>query len=143
MSKITFEQADSMLLDFVKEHTKPGEYLLVKKLERHVMCCISKLIFFSGSLGECPMVGNTIYMDRIFIKKQLPTFHSHFHYRVIDVSSIKEIARRWFPDLITRSPKKRFSHRVVEDIEDSIEELRYYRSTMFRDSSIVAASESS
>lgn len=89
------------------------------------------------------MVGNTIYMDRIFIKKQLPTFHSHFHYRVIDVSSIKEIARRWFPDLITRSPKKRFSHRVVEDIEDSIEELRYYRSTMFRDSSIVAASESS
>lgn len=84
-------------------------------------------------IEECPMAGNSIYMDRIFIAKQFPKFHSHFHYRNIDVSTIKELVRRWFPDEYSQTPKKKFSHRVLDDILDSIAELKYYRSAVFRD----------
>lgn len=77
------------------------------------------------------MAGNTIGGDREFIKRQLPLFHSHFHYRNIDVSTIKELTRRWYPKVFGSAPRKRFSHRVIDDIEDSIAELKYYRSTVF------------
>lgn len=83
------------------------------------------------------MAGNSIYMDRIFIAKQFPNFHSHFHYRNVDVSSLKELVRRWYPE--SDAPKKKFSHRVLDDITDSIAELKYYRNTVFRDPTDVSA----
>src|SRR4051812_30776901 len=78
------------------------------------------------------MAGNSIYMDRIFIAKQFPQFHSHFHYRNVDVSTIKELVRRWFPEEYSAAPKKKFSHRVLDDIADSIAELKYYRESVFK-----------
>ena len=78
------------------------------------------------------MGGNSIHMDRMFISKYLPKFHSHFHYRNVDVSSIKEVVKRWYPEEYYAAPKKRFEHRTLADIEDSIEELKYYRSAVFK-----------
>ncbi len=77
------------------------------------------------------MAGNSIGGDRDYIRRLLPQFHSHFHYRNIDVSSIKEIARRWFPDAFRGAPRKKLAHRVLDDIKDSIQELQFYRSTVF------------
>ncbi len=85
------------------------------------------------------MAGNSIYMDRIFISSQFPKFHSHFHYRNIDVSTIKELVRRWHPNEYTKAPKKKWSHRVLDDIMDSISELNYYKTAVFKET--VAAPE--
>lgn len=85
------------------------------------------------------MAGNSIGGDRDFIRRQLPKFHSHFHYRNIDVSSIKEIARRWFPTAHKGAPRKKLSHRVLDDISDSIQELQFYRSTVFASPAEVTA----
>jgi len=91
---------------------------------------------------ECPIAGNSIGVDRIFIARQLPKVHAHLHYRSIDVSSIKELTRRWYPDALEAAPKKRWSHRVLDDIEDSIAELKYYRSTVFVDPKSTKVSQS-
>jgi len=88
---------------------------------------ISILFMFQSITGECPMAGNSIYMDRLFISKQFPKFHSHFHYRNVDVSTFKELVRRWYPSEYSQAPKKKFAHRVLDDIKDSIAELEYYK----------------
>jgi oligoribonuclease len=79
------------------------------------------------------MAGNSIYVDRMFISKQFPQFHGHFHYRNVDVSTLKELIRRWYPDQYSKAPKKKFAHRVIQDIRDSIDELKYYRESVFKD----------
>ena len=80
---------------------------------------------------RAPLAGNTVHMDRLFLARDLPEVEAHLHYRNVDVSSIKELARRWYPRAYFASPTKTGNHRALGDIKDSIEELRYYRRTIF------------
>ena len=81
---------------------------------------------------KAPLGGNTVGTDRAFIARDMPTLESHLHYRVIDVSSIKELSRRWFPRAYFAAPAKSGGHRALADIRESIAELRYYREAVFR-----------
>jgi oligoribonuclease len=78
-----------------------------------------------------PLAGNSIATDRAFIARDMPELDAFLHYRMIDVSSIKELARRWYPRTYFASPPKRGGHRAMADITESIQELRYYRETVF------------
>jgi oligoribonuclease len=81
--------------------------------------------------GKAPLAGNTVGTDRVFLTRDMPRLESYLHYRVVDVSSIKELARRWYPRTYFASPDKHGNHRALRDIQESIEELRYYRATVF------------
>jgi oligoribonuclease len=78
-----------------------------------------------------PLAGNTIGTDRLFITKYMPDLDAHLHYRSIDVSTIKELSKRWYPKVYFQAPKKDGGHRALADILESIEELKYYRSAVF------------
>jgi oligoribonuclease len=80
---------------------------------------------------SAPVCGNSIGVDRRFLDRYLPEFDQYLHYRSIDVSSLKELCRRWYPAVYRKRPGKAEAHRALDDIRESIEELRYYRSTMF------------
>ena len=80
---------------------------------------------------RAPLAGSTIYVDRGFLAKYMPAVDSYLHYRVIDVSSVKELVRRWYPKIYFAAPAKTGNHRALGDIRDSIAELRYYRETVF------------
>ena len=80
---------------------------------------------------RAPLAGNTVGMDRAFLARDMPNLEGYLHYRNIDVSSIKELVRRWFPRAFFGSPDKNGNHRALGDIQDSITELRYYRDTVF------------
>ena len=79
-----------------------------------------------------PLCGNSIGTDRRFLARHAPELEAFFHYRSIDVSTLKELARRWYPDAYWRAPKKGETHRALDDIRESITELAYYRQTLFR-----------
>jgi oligoribonuclease len=81
-----------------------------------------------------PLAGNTIGTDRAFISRYMPALDDHLHYRNIDVSTIKELSKRWYPRAYFQAPKKDGGHRALADILESIEELKYYRSTVFVES---------
>jgi oligoribonuclease len=81
--------------------------------------------------GVAPLAGNTIGTDRAFIQKELPAVHEYLHYRNVDVSSIKELAKHWFPKTYFQSPEKNGGHRALADIIESIRELAYYRQAVF------------
>jgi oligoribonuclease len=98
------EEAQAMTLAFLERHTEPG---------------------------ASPLCGNTIWQDRRFLARYMPTLESFFHYRVIDVSSIKELARRWKPELLA-SFSKTNQHLAMADILESVAELRFYREHFFR-----------
>lgn len=76
---------------------------------------------------RAPLAGSSVYVDRGFLARQMPALDAHLHYRLIDVSSIKELARRWYPRVYFASPEKTGNHRALADIRESIAELRYYR----------------
>ncbi len=78
-----------------------------------------------------PLCGNSIGTDRRFLAAYLPAIEDHLHYRSIDVSSIKELVRRWYPKVRQERPQKAGAHRALDDIRDSIDELRYYRQRVF------------
>ena len=80
---------------------------------------------------KAPLAGNSIGTDRTFLARDMPALVEHLHYRVVDVSSIKELARQWYPRAYFASPKKQGNHRALADILESIEELRYYREAIF------------
>jgi len=80
---------------------------------------------------RAPLAGNSVGTDKTFLDRDMPELVSHLHYRIIDVSSIKELARRWYPRAYFNSPKKAGGHRALADILESIDELRYYRSVLF------------
>lgn len=82
--------------------------------------------------GTVPLAGNSIGMDRRFLAVHLPEVETFLHYRSVDVSTLKELARRWYPDAATGAPRKRGSHRAMDDIEESVAELAYYRQSLFR-----------
>ncbi len=80
--------------------------------------------------GKAPLAGNSIGTDKAFLERDMPGLTGHLHYRVIDVSSIKELARRWYPRVYYSSPEKNGGHRALADILESIDELRYYRAAL-------------
>ena len=81
--------------------------------------------------GKAPLGGNSVGTDKMFLDRDMPELIGHLHYRVIDVSSIKELARHWYPRVYYASPKKDGGHRALADILESIDELRYYREALF------------
>ncbi|XP_064595657.1 oligoribonuclease, mitochondrial-like isoform X2 [Liolophura sinensis] len=82
--------------------------------------------------GSCPLAGNSIHVDKEFLNRYMPRFMSHLHYRIVDVSTLKELCRRWYPDVYLRCPPKALSHRALDDIKESIAELQHYRKTMLK-----------
>jgi oligoribonuclease len=95
-----------------------------------------KTLDFLKSVGvgarSAPLAGNSIHQDRLFVARYLPALDAHLHYRNVDVSTVKELVRRWMPAVFEARPTKRGSHRALDDIKESIEELRYYKRTAFR-----------
>ncbi len=81
--------------------------------------------------GKSPLAGNSVSVDRNFIARDMPRLSEYLHYRTVDVSSVKELARRWYPKVYFAAPAKTGNHRALGDIQDSIAELAYYRSTLF------------
>ena len=80
---------------------------------------------------KAPLCGNSVATDRGFLARDMPTLENHLHYRIVDVSSIKELARRWYPRAYFNSPAKTGNHRALADIRESIQELKYYREAVF------------
>lgn len=103
-SKISTKRAESLILKFIKKHCVP---------KKTVLC------------------GNSVYHDRRFIIKHMPKLDKFLHYRLIDVSTLKDLVRRWYPK-DKRSPKKKELHRALDDIRESIEELHFYRKNYFK-----------
>ncbi|MEU3710809.1 oligoribonuclease [Streptomyces catenulae] len=81
--------------------------------------------------GKAPLCGNSVGTDRGFLHRDMPTLENYLHYRIVDVSSVKELARRWYPRAYFNSPDKSGNHRALADIRESIAELRYYREAVF------------
>ena len=102
---IDLDEAQRLVLDYVREHAPEA--------------------------NKAPLAGNTIGTDRGFLARDMPELEGHLHYRVVDVSSIKELVRRWYPRVYFQAPAKTGNHRALGDIRDSIEELKYYRATVF------------
>ncbi|XP_065559853.1 probable oligoribonuclease [Artemia franciscana] len=82
--------------------------------------------------GKCVLAGNSVHEDRRFLAKHMPRIINHLHYRIVDVSTIKELCRRWYPTEFLGQPKKMLKHRALDDILESIQELKYYKSTIFK-----------
>ena len=121
--------------DFVRDmHTKSGlieEFdagVDLAEAERMVLEYVQR---FVPDARTAPLAGNSIGTDRMFLNRYMPALDQHLHYRNIDVSSVKELSRRWFPRVYFNLPKKTGDHRALADILESIEELRYYRKTVF------------
>ena len=121
--------------DFVREmHAKSGLLPLladgvdVETAEQQVLAYIREHV---PGPRSAPLAGNTIGTDRSFLARDMPELEQHVHYRNVDVSSIKELARRWFPRAYYNTPAKSGNHRALADIRESIEELRYYREAVF------------
>lgn len=106
-STITLEEAGRITLEFLQKHI--------------------------AEPGTVPLCGNSIGTDRRFLAAWLPDIETFLHYRSVDVSTIKELGRRWFPDQLANVPTKQGAHRALGDIRESIEELRAYRTLLFRD----------
>ena len=121
--------------DFVREmHTASG---LLDELDNGISLADAErqvLEFISGYVPEArkaALAGNSVGTDRTFLVRDMPTVESHLHYRNVDVSSIKELVRRWYPRVYYATPAKVGNHRALADITESIAELRYYRQTVF------------
>lgn len=121
--------------DFVKEmHTKSG---LLKKLETGLPLAqaqeqaLSYVKKHVKKEKKALLAGNSIWSDRKFLDKYMPDFTNYLHYRMIDVSTIKMLVKQWFPVAYNLQPKKQGSHRAIDDINESIEELKYYRENVF------------
>lgn len=104
-SDVSLKQAENKMLNFIKEHTSERTALLA---------------------------GNTIHVDRMFLNKYMPNFLNHLHYRILDVSTVKELCRHWYPEEIKKAPQKKISHRALDDIKESIRELEFYKGAIFK-----------
>ena len=89
------------------------------------------------------LAGNSIHQDRRFIRRYFPTLDRRLHYRMVDVSTVKELARRWYPGIMEARPAKNETHRALDDVRESIEELRFYRTTIFKPSQPPSGSQAS
>ncbi|MEV4120504.1 oligoribonuclease [Micromonospora sp. NPDC049645] len=104
-SAVTLAEAEDLVLDYVRTFVKEPR--------------------------TAPLCGNSIATDRGFIARDMPRLDAHLHYRMIDVSSIKELCRRWYPRVYFGQPQKGLAHRALADVRESIRELEYYRRTLF------------
>jgi oligoribonuclease len=104
-SGLTMGEAEEKVLGYIREHCADG--------------------------SRPPLAGNTVATDRSFLARDMPELESFLHYRIVDVSSIKELSRRWYPRTYFNAPAKTGNHRALADIQESIEELRYYRAAVF------------
>ena len=104
-SEVTCAEAERRVLDMLARHT---------------------------SRGECPLAGTTVSQDRRFIDKYMPDLGAWLDHRTVDTTTIKELTRRWYPEVLEERPKKNGDHRALGDIEDSITELQYYRERVFK-----------
>ncbi len=104
-SKVTEQQADAQIVEFLRLHCAPG---------------------------SAPLAGNSVHQDRRFLRRYLPGIDAFLHYRIVDVSTVKELARRWYPSELASAPPKKELHRALEDIRESIAELQFYRERLFR-----------
>ncbi|GAB3249785.1 oligoribonuclease [Alteromonas gracilis] len=104
-SGVTLREAEERVLAYVREHCPEG--------------------------SRPPLAGNTVATDRSFLARDMTELEGFLHYRIVDVSSIKELSRRWFPRAYYNAPAKNGGHRALADIQESIEELRYYRDAVF------------
>jgi oligoribonuclease len=104
-STVTLGDAETLVLDYVRSHV-PG-------------------------VRSAPLCGNSIATDRGFLTRDMPLLDAHLHYRMVDVSSIKELAKRWYPRVYQAQPVKGLEHRALADIRESVRELDYYRRTLF------------
>ncbi|MCW2874184.1 oligoribonuclease [Actinacidiphila oryziradicis] len=102
---VTLEEAEKAVLAYVREHVAEPR--------------------------KAPLCGNSVSTDRGFLARDMPALEQHLHYRIVDVSSIKELSRRWYPRAYFNSPVKNGNHRALADIRESIAELRYYREAVF------------
>ncbi|MBB1246371.1 oligoribonuclease [Streptomyces durbertensis] len=101
----TLADAEAQVLNYVREHVPEA--------------------------GRAPLCGNSVSTDRGFLARDMGALENHLHYRIVDVSSVKELARRWYPRAYFNSPEKSGNHRALADIRESIAELRYYREAVF------------
>ena len=106
-STVSEAEAERQVIDFVSQHVEPGKGLLA---------------------------GNSVHADKRFLEAYMPNFMKYLHYRILDVSTVKEICSRWYPEDFARAPPKAYKHRALDDIEASIEELKFYRSAIFKPS---------
>jgi oligoribonuclease len=104
-STVTMAEAEELALAYIREHVPDPR--------------------------TAPLAGNSIATDRGFLARDMPALDAHLHYRMVDVSSIKELCRRWYPRVFYAKPEKGMAHRALADIEESIRELDYYRATLF------------
>lgn len=132
-SDAALEQMD----DFVRKmHASSGldreipDGVALAEAELDVLAYVQRFVPLERS---APLAGNTIGTDRAFLARYMPALDGFLHYRSIDVSSIKELSRRWFPRAYFQSPEKAGGHRALDDILESIRELRYYRAAVFTD----------
>ncbi|WP_415933646.1 oligoribonuclease [Varibaculum cambriense] len=123
--------------DFVREmHTKSG---LLKELESPAALELAEaekqvldyIKHFVPGKGQALLAGNSVGTDKQFLEKEMPQVISHLHYRLVDVSSVKELAKRWYPRAFYHAPEKHGGHRALADIRESIQELRYYRKVLW------------
>jgi oligoribonuclease len=122
--------------DFVRAmHTRSGLLPAIEASDVTLDQAGARAIEYLGNhvpAGVAPLCGNSIGVDRRFLHVQLPTLDEYLHYRSIDVSSLKELCRRWYPEVYRRRPAKQETHRALDDVLESIAELRYYRQEMLR-----------
>ncbi|NHD18379.1 MULTISPECIES: oligoribonuclease [unclassified Actinopolyspora] len=104
-SRVTLAQAEQQVLEYLRQHVPDGR--------------------------SAPLAGNSIATDRGFIARDMPELDQYLHYRMVDVSSIKELCRRWYPRIYYAQPEKGLAHRALADVRESIRELAYYRRTAF------------
>ncbi|WP_145906135.1 oligoribonuclease [Kitasatospora viridis] len=115
-------------------HTSSGlldelaEGVTLAEAEEKVLAYVRE---WAPEAGKTPLCGNSVATDRGFLSRDMPALEGHLHYRIVDVSSIKELARRWYPRAYYNSPQKGGNHRALADIRESIAELRYYREAVF------------
>ena len=105
-----------------------ASHVTIEQAEQQVLTWLSTYV---EEPRKAPLCGNSIATDRGFIARDMPALDAFLHYRMVDVSSVKELARRWYPRAYYNSPKKAGGHRALADILESVQELRYYRATVF------------
>lgn len=105
-STMTVEEAEGYVLEFVTHHVPVAR--------------------------SAPLAGNSVHADRAFLRRYMPALEAYVHYRNVDVSTIKELARRWYPAALEQAPRKTGGHRALADIRESIDELRYWRGAIFK-----------